>query len=62
MPPTDLTLTLRLYDPAEKLDSAKAASWATISVSRADLSLSAAAFLAKYVTPNLGKLKQLKLS
>ena len=58
--PDTLTFTMRLHDRAEKKDAAKCTSWATVEVARADLKLSQADFLAKYVVPNLGKLTQLE--
>lgn len=54
-----LTFTLRLHDPAEKKDASKSTSWVVVKVAREDLKLSKDAFVAKYVTPNLGELKQL---
>ena len=62
MPEDTLTLTIRLHDPKEKKDATKSATWTIVKVSRPDLSLTAAEFVAKYVTPNLGNLKQLKLT
>lgn len=62
MADTDLTLTIRLYDPLEKKDHTLAASWAVIKVPREDISLSPADFVAKHVVPHLSQLKQLKLT
>ena len=47
----DLTLTIRLHDPAEKDDAAKAAVWVTGIVHRADLKLSASDFAERYLKP-----------
>lgn len=58
----DLTLTLRLFDPTEKTDAAKRAGWATIVVSREDISLPIQQFLDKYIVPKLAELKALSLS
>ena len=58
----DLTLTIRLYDPLEKEEPDKAASWVIVNVLRADLTISKAAFIEKYALPALLQLKNLKLS
>ena len=60
--PQRLTLTIRLHDEAEKNDAEKCASWATVKVDRADLSIPKADFIAKYIEPELAKLKQLTLT
>ena len=56
----NLTLTIRLYDPEEKNDANKAASWQTISVERDDLQLSPADFTAKYILPAIPQLEHFK--
>lgn len=56
-----ITLTLRIHDAAEKKDASKACSWATIEITRADLTLPKAEFLAKYIEPALAQLTQLSL-
>jgi len=60
--PDDLTLTIRLHDPIEKGDHELAAGWVTVRVARADLEMSAAGFLGRYVRPALKQIKALKLS
>jgi hypothetical protein len=62
MPDDTLTLTIRLYDPQEKKDATKSACWAVVKVARVDLEMPAAQFIQKYIQPNLGSLKQLKLT
>lgn len=62
MPQDTLTLTLRLYDPNEKKDSAKSTSWAVVQVDRADLQMDQGYFIEKYLRPNLVQLKQLELT
>jgi hypothetical protein len=57
-----LTLTIRLHDPKEKTDAAKSASWAVVQVDRGDLGMAKADFMAKYVTPALTQLTQLRLT
>ena len=61
MPDDSLTLTIRLHDPKEKQNVTLSATWATVKVPRADLELPQAEFVAKYITPNLSQLVQLKL-
>ena len=46
----ELTLTVRLHDPKEKDDVAKAAVWVVLKVDRADLALSPTDFTAKYLS------------
>jgi hypothetical protein len=58
----NLTLTIRVHDPFEKEDAEKAASWATISVLRADIGISKIAFAEKYLQPALAQLKSLELT
>ncbi|HEY1800088.1 MAG TPA: hypothetical protein VGG46_04060 [Terriglobales bacterium] len=61
MPDKDtLTLTIRIHDPKEKKDAKLAASWVVVEVSREDLKLAPEQFAAKYVTPKLAELEQLK--
>lgn len=55
-----LTLTIRLYDPDEERDHKMAATWVTVKVPRADMSLSAADFTAKYLTPALDSFAHMK--
>lgn len=62
MPKDTLTFTLRIHDPAEKKDAAKSTSWVVIEVQREDLKISQAAFIEKYVAPNLQKLVLLHLT
>jgi hypothetical protein len=62
MPDDTLTLTIRLHDPQEKKDATKSACWAVVKVPRTDLAISASEFMQKYIQPNLGSLKQLKLT
>lgn len=57
-----LTLTLRLHDELEAKDPKLSASWAVIKVERADLGISEAAFIEKYVRPALVHLTALKLA
>jgi hypothetical protein len=61
MPEDTLTFTLRLHDPAEKNDAEKSTNWAVVQIPRADLKLSQAEFIDKYVVPNLATLKLLTL-
>lgn len=62
MPDDSLTLTLRLHDPKEKTDPKKSAQWSTRKVSREDLKLPQAEFIAKYLAPMLGELGHLAQS
>ena len=62
MPDDTLTLTIRLHDPQEKTDSKKSACWMVVKVDRKDITLAVDAFLAKYVTPNLKQINNLKLT
>lgn len=57
-----ITLTLRIHDAQEKNDAEKSTSWVTVEVSRDDLKMAKADFIAKYVEPALGQLKILELS
>jgi hypothetical protein len=61
MPTDDLTLTIRVHDPLEKQDAAKSASWAVVKVSRADVTMPLADFIAKYVQPAFGQISNLNL-
>ena len=53
MPTDDFILTVRLFDPIEKNNSKKAASWGMIKVPRADVNLPEDQFLQRYVVPAL---------
>lgn len=57
-----LTFTLRLYDPLEKKDATKSASWVSVEIVREDLTMDEGHFIEKYVRPSLGQLKQLALT
>lgn len=57
-----LTLTVRLHDPKEKLDSKKSAQWVTAKVARPDLALSLEDFSAKYFRPAFQQILQAKNS
>jgi hypothetical protein len=61
-PKNILTLTLRLHDPDEKQNADLSTSWAVVSVPREDLKLSQADFIAKYIVPALGELKQIAVA
>lgn len=60
--PARITLTFRLHDAAETQDNSKSASWVTVQVDRADLTIPKAEFIAKYIEPNISGLKQLELT
>ena len=60
--PNRITFSMRIHDAAEKQDPAKSSSWVTVEVARADLKMSQANFVLKYVLPNLAGLTQLELS
>lgn len=59
MPEDNLTLSIRLHDPAEKKDANKSTGWVVAQIPRADLAMSLDDFVEKYVKPaflaNLGK-------
>jgi hypothetical protein len=59
MPEDNLTLSIRLHDPAEKKDANKSTGWVVEQIPRADLAMSLDDFVEKYVKPaflaNLGK-------
>lgn len=57
-----LTLTIRLHDPLEKKDAAKATSWVVIEVDREHLGTSEDEFIERYVRPALPQLRPLKIS
>ena len=57
-----LTLTIRMYDPMQKADAGLSASWSVVNVDRADLTMKQADFVAKYITPALKSISQLKLT
>jgi hypothetical protein len=57
-----LTLTIRLHDPLEKQDAAKATSWVVIEVDRESLAMSVDELLERYFRPALPQLRQLKIS
>lgn len=72
MPDDSLTLTIRLHDPKAPVisppadpkrpthqEAASRAEWVTTKVSRQDLSLPQAEFIAKYLASMLGKLGKL---
>lgn len=55
----ELTLTIRVHDPLERKDPKKSACWVVVKVLRGDIGMPAAAFVEKYIAPNLthGNLK-----
>lgn len=62
MPDDSLTLTIRVHDAQEKMDATMSSCWAVVKVDRADIQMPVADFVAKYVTPELKSLKNLKLT
>jgi len=56
----ELTLTIRLHDPLEKVNAKLSASWVVIKVERADLKLPLAEFAEKYIAPRLAEIEHLK--
>ena len=62
MPDDSLTLTIRVFDPQEKVDATMSACWVVVKVDRADVQMPASDFISKYVTANLQSLKNLKLT
>jgi hypothetical protein len=61
LPKDELVLTIRVYDPKERNDSTMSACWKAIKIPRADISMSSADFIAKYVAEALLSIKNLKL-
>ena len=57
----ELTLTIRVHDPKETKDATLSASWATVKVDRAAISLPTEVFVQQFVVPALKKIKNLKL-
>jgi hypothetical protein len=57
----NLQLGIRVYDPKEKKDATMAASHFTVDFPRSDATLKVDDFIAKYIRPNLAKLKNLPL-
>lgn len=55
-----LTLTIRLYDPAEKENPKLSASWVVIDVPREDLKMQPVDFAAKYLLSAVGQLEHFK--
>jgi hypothetical protein len=62
MPDDVLSLTIRLYDPAEKQDVKRSACWVTIPMPREALTMSKSDFLETIIAPALSKLVILKLT
>jgi hypothetical protein len=61
MPADDITLTIRSHDPLEKRDVSMSACWINVKIPRQAIGSNLANFVELFITPNLGKLKNLKL-
>jgi hypothetical protein len=61
-PKTPYTLTIRVHDPLEKADPSMSACWVQVKVPRAAIGISSADFIAKYISPVIKQISNLKLT
>lgn len=55
----NLTVSIRIHDPKERVDEKKATRWVVLQVPREDLQLSDADFSAKWIAAAVAHIKQI---